>query len=249
MIEFSIITATLNSEPTIRKCLTSLVQQKFNDFEIIIIDGNSTDKTIAICKEFQKLNRNIKIYSESDTGIYNAINKGIKYSSGKYIGFLHSDDVFYNNYTIKNISKYLKLYNSDGLYGNLLYVKSEKIIRNWNSKKFKKFNLFFGWMPPHPTLFIKREIYFELGMFNETYKISSDYDFILKLFKSKKNFNILYLDEIITKMSVGGASNWSIKNLKFKIKEDLSVSKRHFGYLNILIVFFKNLRKLNQFII
>ena len=248
-MKVSIITATYNSEKNIHHCLQSIINQSYKDIEIVVIDGNSTDNTLQVIREiFKNIKIEYKLISESDSGIYDALNKGIKNSTGDIIGFLHSDDFFPSNYIIQSITNEFSKQKCDGLYANLNYVnsnKSDKITRVWIPALFKKYKLKYGWMAPHPTLYLTRHVYDEIGLFNTSYRISADYDFILRLFKSNF-YKIHYLNKAIVHMRLGGASNKNIKNLLVKYKEDLHIIRRHklFGFFTLI---FKNLRKIDQF--
>jgi glycosyltransferase len=186
--------------------------------------------------------------SEKDYGIYDALNKGISAASGDIIGFVHSDDFLASSDIINDIVSMMKTESLDGVYGNLQYVdkiNTKKIIRNWKSCHFKTGLLKNGWMPPHPTLFLKREVYQKYGLFDVSYRISADYDFMLRIFKDSE-LKFGYLPKVITKMRVGGASNRSIKNIIEKSKEDYrAIKSNNIG--DFLTLIRKNTSKLKQF--
>lgn len=221
-MKVSIITATNNSEKTIKDCLESLMSQVYQNIEFIIVDNVSTDMTIELVRSFKIKNNRIKLISDPDKGLYDAFNKGISYASGDIIGFLHSDDVYYDCFSIFNIVNFFREKETDGVYGDLQYVNKQdtkKIIRFWKSTHFDFSLLKKGWMPAHPTLFLKKEVYEKHGKFDLSFKISADYDFMLRILKDDSlKFN--YLPYVITKMRVGGASNRSFKNIIQKTKED-----------------------------
>ena len=247
-MKVSIITATYNSAQSIKSCLDSVLNQNYIDFEQIIIDGKSNDNTLSIINKFSDNHNQIKIYSEEDKGIYDALNKGINLASGDIIGFVHSDDFLATNNIINEICSMMKSESLDGVYGDLQYVdeiNTKKIIRNWKSCDFKPSLLKQGWMPPHPTLFLKKEVYEKHGLFDLSYKISADYDFILRIFKDSE-LKFGYLPKDITKMRVGGASNRSIKNIIQKTKEDFrAIRSNDIG--NFLTLVKKNTSKFKQF--
>jgi glycosyltransferase len=248
-MKVSIITATYNSATTITACIDSVLNQSYADIEYIIMDGGSEDDTIKIIAEAAKLNPNIIFKSEPDNGIYDALNKGIARATGAIIGFVHSDDFLAATDVISSIVETFDTENADGVYGDLHYVafdNTDNIIRNWVSKPYKKKLLKNGWMPAHPTLFLKKEIYDTYGLFNMSYKIAADYDFILRVFQ-QKNLKFFYLEKTIIKMRVGGVSNKSFKNIVQKTKEDFKAIKDNNigGFGTILL---KNITKIKQFI-
>ncbi len=245
-MKVSIVTVSYNSSKTIKDTIFSVNSQTHPSIEHIFIDGASTDDTLEIIKTTS--HRQNIIVSEKDSGIYNAMNKGISNSSGDIIGFLHSDDIFHSKEVISDLVNKIQDENLDGVYGDLQYVDKvnpNKIIRSWKSCQFKQNLLRKGWMPAHPTLFLKREIYLKHGVFNTSFKISADYDFILRIFKDQ-NLKSGYLPKIVTKMRVGGASNRSLKNIFKKTKEDYCVIRLN-KIGNLMTLFLKNASKIKQF--
>jgi len=247
-MKISIITATFNSGKFIESCIKSILKQNYKKFEIIIIDGLSTDSTIKKIKTLLDKNNNIKIFSEKDLGIYHALNKGIEKANGDIIGFVHSDDLLYNKNVLSNIIDVFKNSNIDGVYGDLQYVEKQntnKVIRYWKSKDFKPNLINKGWTPPHPTLYLRKKVYEKHGFFDLNYKISSDYDFMTKIFMDN-TFNFKYIPKVITKMRVGGISNKNIKNILIKSLEDYKVIYKN-GSGGIITLLRKNTSKIKQF--
>ena len=247
-MKVSIITATNNSEKTIEDCIKSLISQVYVNVEFIIIDNNSTDSTLAIIEKYQLKNKSIKLISESDNGIYDALNKGVSHASGEIIGFLHSDDLYFDCYSILDVVGFFNDNKYDGVYGDLQYVNKEntdKVIRLWKSRVYHSKLLKMGWMPAHPTLFLKKQVYQKHGEFQTSYKISADYDFTLRILKDT-TLKFGYMPKCITKMRVGGASNRSIKNIIQKTREDYKVvsSNNVGGWFSIVL---KNISKIKQF--
>jgi len=248
-MKISIITATFNSGKFIESCINSILKQNYKKFEIIIIDGLSTDSTIKKIKTLLDKNNNIKIFSEKDLGIYHALNKGIEKANGDIIGFVHSDDLLHNKNVLSNIIDVFKNSNTDGVYGDLQYVEKQntnKVIRYWKSKDFKPNLINKGWTPPHPTLYLRKKVYEKHGLFDLNYKISSDYDFMTKIFMDN-TFNFKYIPKVITKMRVGGISNKNIKNVLIKSFEDYKVIYKN-GSGGIITLLRKNTSKIKQFI-
>lgn len=246
MIKISIITAVYNNQEHLEECFASVFSQTYTNIEYIVVDGASTDGSVDIIKRNPKISRWI---SEPDKGIYEALNKGIAMATGDVIGFLHSDDLFYSPDTLAHIAAVLESRNCDAVYGDLIYVSrenAERVLRYWKSNHFEAKLLKQGWMPPHPTLFVKQGWYKSKGVFRTDFRISADYDLILRLF-SDKNFNAAYLPEVITRMRAGGASNKSLKNIYRKSKEDyIALRQNRVGGIFALI--YKNAQKVFQFV-
>jgi glycosyltransferase len=190
---------------------------------------------------------NIKLISERDQGIYEALNKGIQLASGEIIGILHSDDQFYDSNTLKDIIDSYILFDWDVLHGDLVFeTKDGRGVQSriWKSSDFKSKKLKFGWMPPHPTMFIKRDLINRIGYYNTSFKISGDYDFVWRLYR-QKSIKSFYLPRYITRMQFGGISNGSLKNLILKYKEDYKITKLNTKF-PLLCLFFKNISKIHQ---
>ena len=219
-MKVSIITVTFNSGSTLRDTLESVCSQSYHDIEHIIVDGSSTDNTLNIANEYSHISL---IVSEKDKGIYDAMNKGISLSTGEIVGILNSDDLYQDTYIIETIVNLFSQYSStDIVYGNLIYVKSEnvdKVVRRWKSMPYK--NDFFdnGNVPPHPSLFVKRRIYEESGLFNLDFKLAADYEFMLRIFK-KHSYKSKYVNTVFVKMRTGGATNKSFSNI---VKQNIEI--------------------------
>lgn len=242
----SIITATYNSAHTIKETLVSIEKQTYKNIEYIIIDGLSTDNTLSIIKKHSS--KVSKIISEKDNGLYDALNKGISIATGDIIGFLHSDDLFATNKSIENIVQTFNKNKVDAVYGDLQYVCSNnisKIIRTWTSGECNKRKLKLGWMPPHPTFYMRRKWYQQLGGFDLTYKIAGDYDSILR-YLYINNISTAYCPQILIKMRVGGMSNKNITSLITKSLEDIRAMSNAGLFVPISLLF-KNFCKIPQF--
>lgn len=247
-MKVSLITATFNSSKNLKSCLQSVIKQSHEEIEHIIIDGVSNDNTLQIIKNFQKINPKIKFISENDNGIYDALNKGIKMASGDIIGFIHSDDFLKSEDIISGIVSLISNEKFDGIYGDLQYVyknNPKKVVRNWKSSEFSRKLLKKGWMPPHPTFFLRKEVYKKHGLFNLKYSISADYDFMLRVLKDS-NLKFKYYPRVITVMRLGGVSNSGMKNIIRKTLEDFRIIKNN-EIGNILTLIFKIISKIKQF--
>jgi glycosyltransferase len=245
----SIITAVKNNKEFIEDAIKSVLGQTYPNIEYIVIDGSSTDGTFDIIKKYQS--KISKCISEPDNGIFDALNKGIKNSTGDIICFLHSDDILANDKVIEKIAHWFISTNADVVYSDLVYVSKKninKVIRYWKAGKFSAKSLKFGWMPPHPAMFVKRSLYDKYGLFDIGLKIASDYDIILRLLKNSPD-TIFYTQEVFVKMRLGGKSNRSFKNIMLKSKEDYRALRNNGFSSPAFTLFFKNVRKLNQFLI
>ena len=251
MIKFSLITVCLNSARTISSCLKSLYSQSYSNYEHIIIDGGSTDGTYQLILK-NKSKRTI-IISATDSGIYDALNKGLGLCTGDVVGFLHSDDLYNGVDVLKKVSMFFhKNPDISSVYGDLDYVSSDnvnKLVRSWKSSNFKISKLKKGWMPPHPTFFVRRFWYKKINFFNSEFKISADYLTVIQLF-SDPLFSSHYLPEVIVKMRVGGKSNNSLTNIYIKTLEDYRALRLcNYSILSAIhTIICKNLSKIHQFL-
>ncbi len=240
-MKISIITATKNSCKTLDRAIISYISQDYENKEYIIVDGHSTDCTLDIIARYRPY---IDVFVTDDgTGIYSALNFGIKVASGDIIGFLHSDDIFADDKVLADVAEKMQQ-GADIVYGDVVYVLPDgRIWRFWEAGKFKKRKLWFGWMPPHTTFFVRRELYEKYGLYREDMQIASDFEMVLRLMK--KDVNVAYINRVLTIMAAGGQSNRSLKNVWIKMKEDRRAARlnRQWGWPTVL---FKNLRKLDQ---
>ncbi len=248
MEKISIITVTYNSAQTLEQTIQSVLSQTYPNLEYIIVDGKSTDDTLTIIEKYR--NKISHFVSEKDDGLYHAINKGINLATGDIVGVLHADDFYTKNDVLTGITETFKMNEADAVYADLYYVdknNTDKIIRIWKSGSFSPSKFLWGWMPPHPTFFVKKDIYNKYGVFNTTLRSAADYEIMLRLLYKHK-IKVAYLPEFIVKMRVGGQSNASIKNRVKANNEDrmawkLNEVKPYFFTLTI-----KPLRKLTQFL-
>jgi len=247
-MKISIITVSYNSAQTLKDTIDSVLNQKDCEMEYIIIDGASNDHTINIVEAyFDKIS---KFTSEPDKGIYHAMNKGLSLATGNIIGFLNADDVYDNNLVLNLVSKEFEEKKCDAVYGDLYYVEREnlnRIIRKWKSGSFDKKQFKFGWMPPHPTFFAKKEVFEKFGFFNTDFKSAADYELMLRLIY-KHEISLSYIPSVLVKMRIGGISNASLKNRIRANREDRLAWKINDLKPNLLTLWLKPLRKIFQFI-
>ena len=219
-MKVSIITITYNSESTLIDTIDSVLNQTYKDIEYIIIDGKSTDSTVSIIHSYK--DKISKFISEKDNGLYDALNKGIAMATGDIIGVLHSDDFYTNHQVIEKVVQTFKLNQADAVYADLFYVDKtnvDKIVRKWKSGNYKHGMFVNGWMPPHPTFFVRRHCYEKYGSFNLDLVSAADYELMLR-FIHKHQIKLAYLPEFIIKMRAGGLSNASLSNRIRANKED-----------------------------
>jgi glycosyltransferase involved in cell wall biosynthesis len=211
-LKVSIITITYNSESTLIDTIDSVLNQTYTDIEYIIIDGKSTDSTVSIIHSYK--DKISKFISEKDNGLYDALNKGISMATGDIIGVLHSDDFYTNHQVIEKVVQIFNLNQADAVYADLFYVDKtniDKILRKWKSGNYKHGMFVNGWMPPHPTFFVRRHCYEKYGSFNLDLVSAADYELMLR-FVHKHQIKLAYLPEFIIKMRAGGLSNASLSN-------------------------------------
>ena len=246
-MKISIITVTYNSAKTLESTITSVLRQDYNQIEYIVVDGGSSDATLDILEKYKS--KIAKIISEKDNGLYDAINKGIALATGEVIGILHSDDFYIHNKVISNYVKVFEKSNTDAVYANLYYVNridTNKITRKWLSGEYTTSSFYFGWMPPHPIFFVKKEMYSKYGGFDLSFKTAADYELMLR-FILKEKIRIAYLNEFTVKMRMGGASNESIGNRVNANAEDRRAWKKNGLKPKFYTLYLKPLRKLSQF--
>ncbi len=247
MIVISVITATFNSASTVCDCLESVSAQR-SSVEHIIVDGGSTDDTLERVASFPHVAR---IVSEPDRGIYDAMNKGIALATGEVIGILNSDDLYAHPDVLARVAEVFSDSRIDSCYGDLVYVHpadTRRVVRKWKSDSFLGSSFYWGWMPPHPTFFVRRSLYEKFGMFNLSLGSAADYELMLR-FLVKHRATSAYIPEILVRMRAGGVSNASINNRVKANRMD-----RHAWEVNGLkpypwTTYVKPLRKLGQYLV
>ncbi|HXB07518.1 MAG TPA: glycosyltransferase family 2 protein [Puia sp.] len=247
-MKLSIITTTFNSAATVRDTLECIRMQIHPEIEHIIIDGGSGDDTLAIVRQFGHVHR---IVSEKDKGIYDAMNKGIRLSTGDVIGILNSDDVYTDEKVLSDIAAAFADPAVMTAYADLQYVSADdlsRVQRTWRTGRFKKRNFYYGWMPPHPTFFVRREVYEKAGLFNPSLRSAADYEFMLRILV-KHGMSTHYIPRVIVKMRTGGMSNASLLNRLRANKEDRQAWKLNDLRPYFFTLYLKPLRKIHQFII
>lgn len=246
----SIITATYNSAETINDTIKSVLCQTNKDFEYIIVDGGSTDETIDIVKSYEsEFSGRLNWVSEKDKGIYDAMNKGIKMASGDIIGILNSDDYYTSDDILQTIADAFKCQNVDAIYGDIHFIKDgvpDKCVRYYSSRLFSPFWLRFGFMPAHPSFYCKRDVFDKSGLYRLDYKIGSDYEMMVRLFRKHK-ISSRYVPKDFVTMRTGGASNSNLQSRLTLIKEDVKACRDNGIYTNELFICLKFLYKIFEF--
>lgn len=243
-MKISLITATYNSATTIACCIASVYTQSYKNIEHIIVDGASKDNTLAIINTLP--NRVTKIISEPDKGIYDAMNKGIQMATGDVIGLLNSDDFFTSNDAIEKIVTVFETNPVDGVYGDICFVKPKdlkRVVRYYSAALFKPVLLRFGFMPPHPSFYVRRNIYQELGLYKIDYKIAADYELLIRYLKVNQ-LKTRYLNFCVVTMRTGGDSTRNLKSNWILNKEIVRACRENGIYTNMLILSFKYLVKI-----
>lgn len=246
---FSIITAVLNGADTIQTCLESVGAQPVAK-EHIVIDGASKDGTLTILRKFQARHPHVRILSERDGGLYEAMNKGLKWANGDIIGFLNADDIYQDPHVLQRVKRTLRIHGTDSCYGDLVYVAFsdlDKAIRWWKSGPFRREQFLWGWMPPHPTFLVRREIYDKYGWFNTDLGSAADYELMLR-FLYKKRITSTYVPQVLVRMRSGGLSNASLKNRFTANRMDRKAWRINGLRPFFWTLYFKPLRKLSQYI-
>lgn len=227
LMRVSVVTVCYNSELTIENTIKSVVNQSYKDIEYIIIDGDSSDSTENIIRNISGIEYNY--ISEPDKGLYDAMNKGILIATGDIIGFLNSDDVFFSDTTVESIVNSFSDDDIDGVYGDVIFCKQdnlEELTRHYSSQSSSVNNLKRGMMPAHPSLYLRRKCYEELGGYSLEYKIAADFDFVVRLMSSNK-YKLSYIKSNLVKMREGGVSTSGLKAKYLLNKEILLSLERH----------------------
>ena len=246
-MRITIITAVHNGCETIESTLDAVGRQEYGNIEYVVVDGASRDGTIEILERHRS--RIDVLVSERDDGIYDALNKGIGLATGDVIGFLHADDVFADDRVVSRVAAAFADPSVEAVYGDLDYVSrtdAQRVIRRWRAGTYSPRRLAWGWMPPHPTFYVRRRVYERLGGFDTRHRIAADYDCILR-FLGRGGIVPAYIPEVLVKMRLGGESNRSVGNILRKSLEDYRALRVN-GVGGVGALAWKNLSKLGQFL-
>lgn len=235
-MKISIVTPVYN-DPRVSRALDSVFAQRFDGaLESIVIDGGSTQETLTILEQYRS--RLATFVSEPDRGIYDAMNKGVLRATGDIVGILNADDLYNDDLVLRDVLKSFEDSTVQAVYGDLVYIDSNsQIVRYWKSGRCRPWKFHLGWMPPHPTFFVRRSLYERYGLFNLRLPIAADYEIILR-FLLKRRTHVAYIPRVLVQMSTGGNSNKSIRNIVQANKEVLQawrVNGLAMGYLAPLL--------------
>jgi len=247
-MKISIITIAFNAESTIRQAFESIYAQKNIELEHIVIDGGSSDSTVEIISSYGS--RVSWLVSEEDEGIYDAMNKGLRLATGEVIGILNADDMYCHPYVLSMVAEQFQEAGLEAVFGDLGYFRAgapSKIVRKYRSRGFTSKQLSRGIMPAHPTLFLRSSIYKRFGLFDPSYKIAGDFEFVARIFCGDK-INFRYLPEMMVRMQMGGASTSGLRSNWILLQENLRACKKNGIPTNFFRLISRYPRKLLEYL-
>ena len=245
----SIITATYNSASTLADTLKSVLAQTFTDYELIIIDGQSTDDTLNIVQSYApQFKGRLRWISEPDRGLYDAMNKGIRMSQGTFVGILNSDDFYTSPHVLSTLVNALEQHGSDAVYGDVHYVSAKNLehpIRYYSSRHFRPWMMRMGFMPAHPSFYCRREVYLQYGLFNIDYKVAADFEQLLRLIFIPR-ITTTYVPLDCVTMRIGGASSSGLQSHRRILSDHLQALRQHHIYTNLFLISLRYLYKIME---
>ena len=244
-LKISIITCCYNSEKTIKDTIESVLSQSYKNYEYIIVDGKSKDKTLEIVESYnKKFDGKMIVSSEKDKSLFDAMNKGIKKATGDIIAIINSDDVLAHKNVFKDVVNKFENNKIQIVYSDLMFY-DESLTKMVRVFKTGKGNILRGWHPPHPTLYVSKKVYEEIGGFNLKYKIAADLDLMIRMVKPQK-YKLLYVEDVFVKMRAGGVSTAGLKGYMRNFKEAIQVYKDNNIKFPILINIYRIFKTLIQ---
>ena len=247
-VKITVVTAVYNAEATVGDAISSVARQTYPYVEHLVVEGKSNDGSLFAIDAAQ--HPRMRLISEPDLGIYDALNKGVANASGDVIGFVHADDFLSHDDVLVHIARQFEDPDVDAVYGDLDYVArhdTSRVVRHWSAGTFRPWRLRLGWMPPHPTLYLRSDVYRHLDGFDTRLEIAADYDFMLRHLTSS-NGRAAYIPEVLYKMRMGGVSNRDWRRIRIKMREDLRAIRRNrVGGIHTLAL--KNLSKVGQLLV
>lgn len=245
-MKISLITVTYNAAHTIERCIKSVVAQTYPNLEYIVIDGHSADHTAHIISKYKSSIN--KFISEPDNGIYDAMNKGIALATGDVIGMLNADDFFADEHVLADVAQAFEISTANIIYGDINFVnKQDKVIRKWRSGSYQHGDFNWGWMPPHPSFYAKRELFHQYGVYNPNYGTAADYELMIRFIHTHK-INIYYINKVLVNMLIGGVSTKNINNRVKAWQNDFKAMQRNGLSFPLISIMLKPLRKITQYI-
>ena len=252
-MKFSLITVTYNSESTLRDTFESVLLQTYSDIEYIVVDGVSKDETLSLIKEYApRFHRRMKWISEPDKGLYDAMNKGIRIATGDIVGIINSDDFFTSDDILKQVAEaFIANRSLDAVYGDVHFVNPnnlDKCVRYYSSKVFRRGLMKLGFMPAHPSFYIRKECFDQFGLYKTDYKIAADFEFLLRVIY-KNNIRTLYLPVDMVTMRTGGASTSGLESHKRIMREHLRAFKENGLYTNVFLLSLRYIYKIVEVVV
>lgn len=247
-MKLSVITVCFNSEQTIEGALQSVAMQRGAVVEHVVVDGASTDGTMKVLEAHR--HNLAHVISEPDHGIYDAMNKGVRVASGDVIGFLNSDDVYADENVLAKVGDTMERHHLEALFGDVAFYRPEspdRMVRRYSSARFRPDRIAWGWMPAHPALFVRRELFENLGLFKPDYRIAGDFEFVARAFR-RPGLRYRYFPEVLVNMRVGGVSTGGWRNTMLLNKEVLRACKENGIPTNMLKILSKYPAKLLEYI-
>lgn len=225
-MKISVITVTYNSAKTIADTLNSVASQTYSNIEHIVVDGASTDATLALVRNHR--NQNIRLVSEPDKGIYDAMNKGLALATGEVVGFLNSDDYYADSLVLEKIAAVFQDESVEASYADLVYVSQDNscVVRYWRSKPFASGDFAKGWCPAHPTFYVRKLVIQHLGLFDQSFKAGVDVEFMMR-YLERGQVRAVYIPHTLVRMRLGGASNQSWKNVLLQNREIFAALRKN----------------------
>lgn len=247
-MKISVITVCYNSALTIKDTLESVALQSYKDVEHLIVDGGSTDGTLEIIRAWR--GHPVRLISESDEGIYDAMNKGLALATGDVVGCLNSDDFYADSSVLVKIANAFQDESVDACYGDLVYVSQDarRVVRYWKSKPFIKGSFAKGWCPAHPTFYVRKSVIDRLGSFDRSFKLAADMELMMR-YLERERIRTVYIPDVLVRMRVGGATNQSWKNIVQQNREIfVALQKNGVQFSKPLFLIKKVKNRLGQFI-
>ncbi|MHB1145457.1 MAG: glycosyltransferase family 2 protein [Thiobacillus sp.] len=247
IIKISVVTVAFNAANTIEDMIQSVARQTYSDVEHILVDGASTDGTLDVIERHH--DKLTKVISETDRGIYDAMNKGVRAATGDVIGFLNADDVYAHQNVLATVVEIMKREHLDALFGDVEFFRPEnqaRTLRRYSSARFRPDRIAWGWMPAHPALFVRREVFQRVGVFRADYRIAGDFEFVARAF-GKNTLRYRHLPEVLVRMRTGGISTAGWRNTLLLNQEVLRACRENGIPTNMLKVLSKYPAKLLEY--